>query len=107
MREPTKMARRLRFELGVMLYAALTGPAFAQAPAPPTLSPSDGTTPSTNTPGSPAEAYRLSDIDNINAITGRISFAIPVVDIPGRADARTTLVAHPETYWNVYAVPYP
>jgi hypothetical protein len=101
------MARIPRFELGVMLCAALTGPAFAQAPAPPTLSPSDGTTPSTNTPGSPAEAYRLSDIDNINAVTGRISFAIPVVDIPGRGAARITLVAHQETYCNVEAQPYP
>jgi hypothetical protein len=93
-----------KLELGAVLFAAFSCSVFAQGPA---LSLFDGTTPSMNTPGSPAETYRLSEIDNINLITGRVSFAIPLADIPGRGAARTTLVAHLETYWKVAAAPYP
>jgi len=86
--------------LALAIAAAIAGGAWAQNP-PPTPLPSlfDGTTPSLNTPGSPIEAYRLSNIDTVNVLTGRLNVAIPVGEIPGRGDAHTPLIVHVETNW--------
>jgi hypothetical protein len=74
--------RVLEARTGVALVAAISFTGFAQRPA---LSIFDGTTPGMNVPGTPAEAYRLSDIDTVNALTGRLNIVIPLADIPGRS----------------------
>ena len=55
-------------------------------------SPVDGTTPSGIAAGTPSGSYSLSDLDNVNLYNGNLSFQLPLAQIDGRGNAKTTLL---------------
>ena len=78
-----------------------------QPPSPtpmPTISPLDGTTPGINTPGAPAESYHLSSIEHLNYANGNLGISIPLVDIPGRGQARTSFILNVQRPWVVKTI---
>jgi RHS repeat-associated protein len=70
------------------------------------VSPLDGTTPGINAPGSPDTSYRLGDFDTVNPGNGHLNIAIPLVAVPGRGDAKASLVANVQSTWHVQTVQY-
>jgi RHS repeat-associated protein len=61
----------------------------------------DGLTPPSLTPGSPAGSYSLTDFENVNLFNGNLNFHLPLVKIGGRGAAQTALVLKVETRWRI------
>src|SRR5262245_61460836 len=65
-------------------------------------SPTDGTTPLGLTPGAPASAYALSDLDNINLYNGSLNFRLPLIRVGGRGSTGMIVtVSEFERHWRV------
>lgn len=65
-------------------------------------SPTDGSTPSGLTPGSPAGSYALSDFDTVNLYNGSLNFRLPLLKIGGRGGAGYPVTLHVEKKWTVH-----
>ena len=61
----------------------------------------DGLTPPSLTPGSPAGSYSLTDFENVNLFNGNLNFHLPLVKIGGRGSAQTAMVLKIETRWRI------
>ncbi|MFY9619573.1 MAG: RHS repeat-associated core domain-containing protein [Pyrinomonadaceae bacterium] len=80
----------------VMLIAVLGVNVMAQ-----NNSNTDGATPMSLTPGSPAGSYALSGFDNINLFNGNLNFHLPLLSVNGRGDARMQITLPIEKRWRV------
>jgi RHS repeat-associated protein len=78
----------------LLLFSGLVGAARAQ-------SSTDGLTPPSLTPGSPAGSYSLTDFENINLFNGNLNFHLPLVKIGGRGSAQSAIVLKIETRWRI------
>lgn len=57
------------------------------------------TAPLARTPGRPAGAYPLSDLDQVNLFSGNVSFSLPLLNAQGRAGSGHGLSMTLETQW--------
>src|SRR5229473_1513531 len=81
--------------VGCLLLGLLVSNANAQTTS------TDGTTPLSLTPGSPAGSNPLSGFDNINLFNGNLNFHLPVGHIGGRGEAQYTMMLPIENHWRV------
>ena len=84
-----------------LLVTALAAPNIAWCQNGNGYVPESGTTPTIDTPGSPDGSYALSGFDTINYPNGRLNFALPLLKIPGRGQAKADAVLHIEPRWTV------
>ena len=61
----------------------------------------DGATPLGVSPGAPAGAFALSDLDSVNLYNGNLAFRLPLDKIAGRGGAGYTMVVRLEHKWTV------
>ena len=61
----------------------------------------DGTTPLSLSPGTPAGSYALSGFDNVNLFNGNLNFHLQLLHIGGRGEAQYTMMLPIETHWRV------
>jgi RHS repeat-associated protein len=61
----------------------------------------DGTTPPVLAGGAPAGSYALSNFESVNLFSGNLNFALPLVEIGGRGEARYTATLRIEKRWNI------
>lgn len=94
------------FRKRVILGAPLLAAGLLHGQTPPAISPLDGTTPSINTPGAPAESYRLSSFEHINLANGHLHISLPLAELAGRGDAKETMVLPIESHWRVQSVSF-
>jgi len=73
----------------------------------PISSPFDGTTPAGNQPEAPDGAFHLSGLDKINLSSDLMTFFLPLLDIPGRGDAKATAVLRIASSWKVQTLNTP
>jgi hypothetical protein len=96
------LSARLALFGGALLLATNAG-----AQTPPTISSVDATTPGLLAPGAPAGSYALTGFDRVNLSTLHLSVAVPLLDVPGRGDAKATMMLPFDRVWNVKATPAP
>jgi RHS repeat-associated protein len=87
-------ARRLAAAALTVLFLTM-GTAIAQE--------GQGTTPLGHTPGTPAGAYSLTDLDHVNLFGGSLSFRLPLLATGGRGEAGTRSFLVVETHWGLAA----
>ena len=61
----------------------------------------DGSTPSALRAGAPAGSYALSGFENVNLYNGNLNFALPLVHIGGRGEAKHTVMLTIEQHWRI------
>ena len=86
--------RLLVFISGCVLTLLTAGVSCAQ-------SITDGATPLGVSPGAPAGAFALSDLDSVNLYNGNLAFRLPLDKIAGRGGAGYTMVVRLEHKWTV------
>lgn len=79
----------------VMMVTSLSIGAMAQTTN------TDGSTPLSLTPGSPAGSYALSGFENINLFNGNLNFHLPLLGVTGRGDARMQMTLPIDQRWRV------
>jgi RHS repeat-associated protein len=61
----------------------------------------DGTTPPGIAPGAPAGSYALSGFETVNLYNGNLNFALPLLEVSGRGEARYTMMLPIEHRWDI------
>ena len=61
----------------------------------------DGTAVPGIAPGAPAGSYALSGFESINLFNGKLSIALPLVEIKGRGEARYTMTLKLQSFWPI------
>jgi hypothetical protein len=64
---------------------------FAIVLAASSLAMAQSSTITARTPGTPAGSYKLGDADAVNMFTGNLNYHLPLLEVGGRGEARTSL----------------
>jgi RHS repeat-associated protein len=92
-------ADRYRIYVASLLFALLAGlPSFGQ-------SATDGTTPPSIAPGSPAGSYALSGFDTVNLYSGKPNFLVPLHSVGGRGEASYSIAYPIQRNWTISVLP--
>lgn len=83
--------------LGMVWFVSLFSSVFGQS----TTSSTDGTTPLSLQPGTPAGSYALNGFDTINLFNGNLDFHLPLVQVDSRGGADVPMFLSIEQHWRV------